>query len=69
MPELKDLPVSLLALYGVARPAQMTGRSVFFYGTGKLKHAPRDRTASGTRLLSKDYVKLNKSICERAPRG
>jgi predicted AlkP superfamily phosphohydrolase/phosphomutase len=28
-PELKDLPVSLLALYGVARPAQMTGRSVF----------------------------------------
>jgi hypothetical protein len=28
-PRLKDLPVSLLELYGVARPAQMTGRSVF----------------------------------------
>jgi len=28
-PSLKDLPVSLLELYGVARPAQMTGRSVF----------------------------------------
>jgi hypothetical protein len=28
-PKLKDLPVSLLALYGVARPAQMTGQSVF----------------------------------------
>ncbi len=28
-PKLRDLPVSLLALYGVARPAQMTGRSVF----------------------------------------
>jgi predicted AlkP superfamily phosphohydrolase/phosphomutase len=29
MPRLKDLPVSLLELFGVARPAQMTGRSVF----------------------------------------
>lgn len=28
-PELKDLPVSLLALYGVARPPQMHGQSVF----------------------------------------
>jgi predicted AlkP superfamily phosphohydrolase/phosphomutase len=28
-PKLKDLPVSLLALYGIGRPAQMTGRSVF----------------------------------------
>jgi len=28
-PRLKDLPVSLLGLYGVARPRQMTGRSVF----------------------------------------
>ena len=28
-PRLKDLPVSLLELYGVARPAQMTGQSVF----------------------------------------
>jgi predicted AlkP superfamily phosphohydrolase/phosphomutase len=28
-PKLKDLPVSLLELYGIARPAQMTGRSVF----------------------------------------
>jgi hypothetical protein len=28
-PTLKDLPVSLLALYGVARPAQMTGQSIF----------------------------------------
>ncbi|MGA2274186.1 MAG: alkaline phosphatase family protein [Bryobacteraceae bacterium] len=28
-PKLKDLPVSLLGLFGVARPAQMTGRSVF----------------------------------------
>ncbi len=28
-PKLKDLAVSLLALFGVARPAQMTGRSVF----------------------------------------
>lgn len=28
-PRLKDLPISLLELYGVARPAQMTGRSVF----------------------------------------
>lgn len=28
-PGLKDLPVSLLALFGVARPAQMHGRSVF----------------------------------------
>jgi hypothetical protein len=28
-PKLKDLPVSLLALFGVARPPQMTGRSVF----------------------------------------
>lgn len=28
-PRLKDLPVSLLALYGIAQPAQMTGQSVF----------------------------------------
>jgi hypothetical protein len=28
-PRLKDLPVSLLELYGVARPPQMTGQSVF----------------------------------------
>ena len=28
-PRLKDLPVSLLGLFGVARPAQMTGQSVF----------------------------------------
>ena len=28
-PRLQDLPVSLLALYGVARPAQMTGRAIF----------------------------------------
>jgi hypothetical protein len=28
-PSLRDLSVSLLELYGVARPAQMTGRSVF----------------------------------------
>ena len=28
-PRLKDLPVSLLELFGVARPVQMTGRSVF----------------------------------------
>jgi predicted AlkP superfamily phosphohydrolase/phosphomutase len=28
-PKLKDLPVSLLAAFGVARPAQMTGRTVF----------------------------------------
>jgi len=28
-PRLKDLPVSLLELFDVARPAQMTGRSVF----------------------------------------
>ncbi|MGB7760958.1 MAG: alkaline phosphatase family protein, partial [Bryobacteraceae bacterium] len=28
-PRLKDLPVSLLDLYGVARPAQMTGQSIF----------------------------------------
>ena len=28
-PRLKDLPVSLLGLFGVARPAQMAGRSVF----------------------------------------
>jgi predicted AlkP superfamily phosphohydrolase/phosphomutase len=28
-PALKDLPISLLALYGVARPAQMTGQSIF----------------------------------------
>lgn len=28
-PRLKDLPVSLLALFGVPRPSQMTGRSVF----------------------------------------
>jgi predicted AlkP superfamily phosphohydrolase/phosphomutase len=28
-PRLKDLPVSLLGLFGVQRPAQMTGRSVF----------------------------------------
>jgi hypothetical protein len=26
---LKDLPVSLLAEFGMARPAQMTGRRVF----------------------------------------
>jgi len=26
---LKDLPVSLLELYSVARPPQMTGQSVF----------------------------------------
>ena len=29
MPRLKDLPVSLLALYNVARPPQMTGNAVF----------------------------------------
>ncbi len=29
-PELKDLPVSLLAVYGVGRPVQMKGRNVFF---------------------------------------
>ena len=28
-PRLKDLPVSLLESYGIARPAQMTGRSIF----------------------------------------
>jgi hypothetical protein len=28
-PRLKDLPVSLLALYGLARPAQMTGQTIF----------------------------------------
>jgi hypothetical protein len=28
-PRLKDLPVSLLALYGVARQAQMTGQSIY----------------------------------------
>jgi hypothetical protein len=28
-PRLKDLPVSLLESYGVVRPAQMTGRSIF----------------------------------------
>ena len=28
-PRLEDLPVSLLALYGVARPTQMIGRSIF----------------------------------------
>ena len=28
-PGLKDLPVSVLALYGVARPSPMTGRSIF----------------------------------------
>jgi hypothetical protein len=28
-PRLKDLPVSLLAMYGIARPPQMTGQSVF----------------------------------------
>ena len=28
-PKLKDLPVSLLAAFGVARPPQMTGRAVF----------------------------------------
>ncbi|HTA41032.1 MAG TPA: alkaline phosphatase family protein [Bryobacteraceae bacterium] len=28
-PKLKDLPVSLLALFGVARPSQMSGRAVF----------------------------------------
>jgi predicted AlkP superfamily phosphohydrolase/phosphomutase len=28
-PRLKDLPVSLLALYGVARPSQMTGQSIY----------------------------------------
>ncbi len=28
-PKLKDLPISLLALYGVAQPAQMTGQSIF----------------------------------------
>lgn len=28
-PRLKDLPVSLLALYGIAQPAQMTGQSIF----------------------------------------
>jgi len=28
-PSLKDLPVSLLELFGVSRPAHMTGRSVF----------------------------------------
>jgi hypothetical protein len=28
-PKLKDLPISLLELYGVTRPPQMTGRSVF----------------------------------------
>lgn len=29
VPKLKDLPVSLLALFGVDRPAQMSGRSLF----------------------------------------
>jgi predicted AlkP superfamily phosphohydrolase/phosphomutase len=29
IPRLKDLPVSLLALFGIAKPSQMTGRSVF----------------------------------------
>ncbi len=29
MPRLRDLPVSLLESYGVPRPAQMTGRSIF----------------------------------------
>ncbi len=28
-PELKDLPVSLLELYGIARPPQMKGQSIF----------------------------------------
>jgi len=28
-PKLKDLPVSLLELYGIARPPQVTGRSVY----------------------------------------
>jgi len=28
-PKLKDLPVSILSLYGVAPPVQMTGQSVF----------------------------------------
>jgi predicted AlkP superfamily phosphohydrolase/phosphomutase len=28
-PRLKDLPVSILALYGIAKPPQMTGQSVF----------------------------------------